>query len=137
MSEEDEDDMVDSAFGTLTIGTEGQARFVGSFAGSEYLRQTGESQRPSPEGSPSWGNTALETPPPSANGPFSAHDPSTTAKRNQKPIYATGGIALADSFVAGGTGGLWDIDSLRAQLPAWEAEGRELVQSYWDNVNWM
>lgn len=33
-----DEDAVHSAFGTLTIGQDGHARFVGSFAGSEYLR---------------------------------------------------------------------------------------------------
>jgi hypothetical protein len=31
----------------------------------------------------------------------------------------------------------YDIEQLREQLPDWENEGRDLVASYWENVNWM
>lgn len=59
------------------------------------------------------------------------------ASRPQTATYAEGGLALQDSFVAGGVGSVYDLDALRVQLPDWEMEGRRLCDSYWDNVNWM
>jgi hypothetical protein len=135
---EEEDDTVDSAFGTLTIGTEGQARFVGSFAGSEYLRVEGDADGHSDKGSPvqtgSRGGQGMgmATPPATATGEFPP-----TAGHLRQSAYADGAVALFDSLAAGGTGMTYDIEQLREQLPDWENEGRDLVASYWENVNWM
>jgi hypothetical protein len=134
---DEEDDTVDSAFGTLTIGTEGQARFVGSFAGSEYLRVEADSEGGSDRSSPAqsgarFGEARLATPPASARGEFPR-----LATAPTRAAYAEGGVALLDSLLPGGAGVVDDIERLREQLPDWEREGRELVASYWDNVNWM
>lgn len=156
------EEVVDSAFGTLTIGTEGQARFVGSFAGSEYLREAGggvedegEASTNAEQGDNSTrsesrnrrneaslavaGEGGMFTPPSSANNPngsFPAIQPRPTRRSAISP-YASGGLALADSFMAGGVGAIYDIEGLRRELPDWETEGRELCESYWENVNWM
>jgi hypothetical protein len=51
--------------------------------------------------------------------------------------YAAGGLALADSFLPGGVGAIYDVEALRQQLPDWETEAQGLYNSYWENVNWM
>jgi hypothetical protein len=115
------EEIVESTFGTLTIGSAGEARFVGSFAGSEYLRD-GEDK-----------HDHLPTPPPTSIDSFDI------PSRPQPPAatYAEGGIALQDSLIAGGVGAFYDLHALRRELPDWEAEGESLCNSYWDNVNWM
>lgn len=165
------DDVVDSAFGTLTIGTEGRAKFVGSFAGSEYLRENanelgggmvvedggarvGENgaqtePRDSQQLVMSTHNyhQGFPTPPPSANnllngsGNFSinqqARDGYSILRQPMISPYAAGGIALSDSFIAGGVGAMYDLEALRRELPDWQSEGKALCESYWENVNWM
>lgn len=122
------DDVVESGFGTLTIGDSGEARFVGSFAGSEYLRDGEEGGRDSAN------NGRLPTPPPtSVNG----HQVPVPPQIKQTATYAEAGLALQDSFIAGGVGSVYDLEALRAELPDWETEGRRLCESYWDNVSWM
>lgn len=107
---DDEDEILDGALGTLTISGEGEARFVGSFAGSEYLRE-GEEVHEGPV------ENGLVTPPLSATaGSFDIR---------AIPFNPLG-------IVSGG-----DIDRLRTMLPDWEAEGKQLVETYWENVNWM
>lgn len=134
------EEVVESTFGTLTIGDAGEARFVGSFAGSEYLRDGEEGgQRDNGNGSGhanrSGGtNGRLPTPPPTSVEGFQVPQ--------QRPIqqpatYAEGGLALQDSFIAGGVGSIYDLEALRRELPDWENEGRRICESYWDNVNWM
>ncbi|KAK4683662.1 hypothetical protein P7C73_g6572, partial [Tremellales sp. Uapishka_1] len=127
----EEDDVVDSAFGTLTIGVEGEARFVGSFAGSEYLKEEEDDQVSSPDQLLSQ-PAAQETPPASADDPW-------TKKTTPKAAYSESGQALHDSFLvaANGRSEMSDIEALRERLPDWEKEGRDLVECYWENVNWM
>lgn len=59
------------------------------------------------------------------------------AQVQQTATYAEGGLALQDSFIAGGVGSVYDLEALRAELPDWETEGQRLCESYWDNVSWM
>lgn len=103
----DEEDNLAGGPGTLTITSEGRARFVGSFAGSEYLRQESQDRKP-PSG--------LATPPPSTTlGSFNPDD------------VERAGVPSAQI----------DVERLRAQLPVWETEGAALVDTYYENVNWM
>ncbi|KAI9636195.1 fungal-specific transcription factor domain-containing protein, partial [Dioszegia hungarica] len=116
----DEEDVVDSAFGTLTIGRSGESRFVGSFAGSEYLRT---------DHLPDDSNSGLATPPPTAalNSSFDLR--LHTAR--------TGPIAPGLRIGGYADGRDVDIVQLRQELPDWEKKGRELVQNCWENVSWM
>ena len=136
--------MVESALGTLTIGVEGEAKFVGSFAGSEYLQEDneegdGDELRPgmkvemgSSSGRGHQGN--LDTPPTSAGVGWTRN--SNRQREHGKAPYSDGAIALLDSL-SPGSKGKYDIEELRTRLPDWEEEGRALVDSYWENVNWM
>lgn len=101
-----EEHMVDGAFGTLTIGTEGKAKFVGSFAGSEYL---GEGEEDSGV------NERVLTPPLTAAGGWNMRD-------SPSDIPSVTGL---------------DIEELRKLLPVWNTEGKMMMESYWENVNWM
>jgi hypothetical protein len=116
------EEVVESTFGTLTIGSAGEARFVGSFAGSQYLGEEGEEKQ-----------GQLPTPPPSSGNGFQI----PPIHQSQSAEYAKGGLALQDSLLAGGVGSVYDLDGLRRQLPHWETEGKALCESYWENVNWM
>jgi hypothetical protein len=130
-----EDEIIDSAFGTLTIGTEGEAKFVGSFAGSEYLRNGDDGSEPDSPMEQRSGMQARQMGQ-TATPPASATD---WGKRGEGPraAYAEGGLPLMDSVIAGGGSGTYDLEVLRKKLPDWETEGKGLVESYWDNVNWM
>ena len=108
--EEEEDDL-DGGLGTLTIMADGEARFVGSFAGSEYLRE--ESQEPRGEMP-----IGLATPPPSAS-----HDSIDSVDGTRARM-----LALQKDG---------EVERLRSQLPIWETEGAGLVETYYENVNWM
>lgn len=89
---------------------------MGSFAGSEYLRA--EDNGPGPEAP--LGNTGLVTPPTSAIvATFNARQPP----------------GMLDALGLGGP--KMGSDQLRNHLPRWEDEGRMLVETYWENVNWM
>lgn len=121
---EDEDDRLEGGLGTLTISAEGKARFVGSFAGSEYLRE-GEDSEGSGDGSEDEKKRlgmGLATPPPSAS-----------VLHIQSAAPASGLLKALTSrdepFL--------DIETLRHKLPDWETEGRALTESYWENVDWM
>ncbi|WVQ98275.1 hypothetical protein IAU59_005398 [Kwoniella sp. CBS 9459] len=135
-----EDELVQGAFGTLTIGEEGHAKFVGSFAGSEYLR---EGEASDGEGSPPpaaeirlrtpkvlsqiVNGVSLVTPPATAAGDWTQHQPPDTA--------ADPSLALCSSLF--GTDNTYaSIEALRSELPNYDLEGRALVESYWENVNW-
>nr|XP_018265258.1 transcriptional regulatory protein [Kwoniella dejecticola CBS 10117]OBR87416.1 transcriptional regulatory protein [Kwoniella dejecticola CBS 10117] len=137
------DDLVEGAFGTLTIGEEGQAKFVGSFAGSEYLRDDEGSEE---EGSsplmtsdvqlrtPSHINhngsfpPSLITPPATANADRSQPPPSN-GHRNES-------VSLQPDLFACGDRQTRSLEQLRTELPDYNNEGRFLVESYWENVNW-
>lgn len=112
--------MVDSAFGTLTIGRGGEARFVGSFAGSEYLKEAENDE----EGDKGLGN-GLPTPPATA----------VTAGFRFGSGQERSGPTAPGITIGGYMDGV-DVDGLKGLLPDWE-EARELVQNYWDNVSWM
>jgi len=116
------EEIVESTFGTLTIGSAGEARFVGSFAGSQYLGEEGEEKQ-----------GQLPTPPPTSTNGFQI----PPIRQSQSAEYAQGGLALQDSLLAGGAGSVYDLDALRNLLPDWETEGNSLCGSYWENVNWM
>ncbi|WVQ79861.1 hypothetical protein IAT38_001961 [Cryptococcus sp. DSM 104549] len=129
-----EDDLLQGAFGTLTIGQEGQATFVGSFAGSEYLREGEDSgdeidarlQTPLPGAGIS--NAGMATPPATAaGGQWTGDD------RDGDELDA--GLGLHSSLFAGGDV-QFDLEALRKELPDYDREGRALVESYWENVNW-
>ena len=104
---------------------------MGSFAGSEYLREEDEGSK---EGSSSGGedgpeNTTsprnhLATPPPTAANRW-------TMNEDDQGRIAGLGISVT------GTHPMADLRALRARLPVWEREGMMLVESYWENVNWM
>lgn len=128
---------------------EGEAKFVGSFAGSEYLREGVEGDDDPTGGavdgitksevnSPDDGRVGggLETPPSSAALNWTGLN-QNQKREMSKAAYADGALALHDSFVAAGGSGKYDINKLRESLPDWEIEGRALVESYWENVNWM
>ncbi len=125
----EEEDAAENTLGTLTIGSEGEARFVGSFAGSEYLRD-GEGDGGDGE--------YVEDPVNLATPPFAANEQWTRQAESQ-PRFAQTHIemGLLDSIVPGHSGSAIDIEALQDQLPEWETEGRMLVESYWENVNWM
>jgi hypothetical protein len=127
----EEEDMVDGAYGTLTIGAEGEARFVGSFAGSEYLREGEDRNGESPEEQVE-ASISLRTPPAAARKEWHEH----TQALHLEARPANGGLPL-DAILPYGRGDSVDIESLREQLPDWCLEGRVLVESYWYNVNWM
>ena len=157
---QEEEDIIKGGLGTLTISPEGNSRFVGSFAGSEYLGQpqrdeeegqgeNGFSEREN-EGSSSSpqeerletstagqighighvGYTGLATPPATGRGEWTGME--TAYNR-----LALHGASNIPGVVAGGGIGVQDVESLRAQLPEWDNEGRLLCESYWENVNWM
>lgn len=104
----DGDDL--GAFGTLTIGTEGEARYVGPNAGSQYLQDDDDD-----------GNIERSATPP--------------VERARGGAYADTGLALLDSIFPAGSA--FTVEELQKDLPDWDAEGRALMTSYWDNVNWM
>ncbi|OCF33828.1 transcriptional regulatory protein [Kwoniella heveanensis BCC8398] len=136
-----EDELVQGAFGTLTIGEEGHAKFVGSFAGSEYLRDGEVSDE---EGSPPpVADIRLRTPKISSqavNGFPLVTPPATAAGdwAHQQPWLRSGAdpsLALTSALFGTGSEHL-NIEDLRAELPNYDLEGRALVESYWENVNW-
>ena len=98
--------------GVLTISAEGEARFVGSFAGSEYLRDDENKET-------GVNATGLATPPSSATAPV---------------FEDTDGTALE---ILGFEQNEMTIEQFWQQLPDWETEGRFLVEMFWENVNWM
>ncbi|WWC86691.1 uncharacterized protein L201_001568 [Kwoniella dendrophila CBS 6074] len=129
-----EDDLVKGAFGTLTIGEEGQAKFVGSFAGSEYLREGEESDED--DGHLLTSSIQLHT---SIN---TAHTqstyitpPSTATTQGNQSHPSIDGLGLQFNSINGGDNQL-SLDQLKMELPDYELEGRALVDSYWENVNW-
>ncbi|ODN79453.1 hypothetical protein L202_03431 [Cryptococcus amylolentus CBS 6039] len=118
------EDRLEGAFGTLTMGQEGQATYVGSFAGSEYLREEAvdEDEKNAADG-------PLRTPPATARTA-----PRTLPSQEREEDFWPG-LGLHASLMAGGEV-KWDLNSLRAELPDYEIEGRVLVAAYWENVNW-
>ena len=92
----EEEGIVDGNHGTLTLLPSGQARFVGSFAGSEYLREELQEHK---------------------------------GRSEMTGITASG---TTDDCASGE-----ELGKLRLLLPIWETEGAGLVETYWENVNWM
>lgn len=117
-------DAAAGAFGTLKIGTEGEAHFIGSFAGSEYLRGEDGGSDPS---------TPSEV----------MRDPTYFEPSPSRAAYAESALRLHDAFITGGVGVAgaagadYNIDALRNDLPNWEMEAEKILESYWNNVNWM
>jgi hypothetical protein len=141
------EDIVGGGLGTLTISKEGEARFVGSFAGSEYLReeedgakgdQAGSGQQATdntagrPQRSQRDGNdVGLVTPPATAHQTvFSQDAPDLTSDGQGLTDLLLGGIFASGDIKQ-------SMNLLRQQLPEWDTEGRLLAASYWENVNWM
>ncbi|WVQ91888.1 hypothetical protein IAS59_005693 [Cryptococcus gattii] len=135
-----EDELLQGAFGTLTIGKEGQATFVGSFAGSEYLREEGSGDElVEPETGPNvvggenahghnatgQRQKALAAPPATAEDRWSRNEPDSNLPR----------LGLYSSLFGGGKV-KHDLEKLRDELPDYDSEGKALVMSYWENVNW-
>ena len=110
----EEDDVVDSAFGTLTLGRGGHARYMGSFAGSEYLRSRGGEDG---QDEANRRGEVMMTPPHATEGLPMSSIPLQMAGVQVRP-----GV---------------DVEALRRQLPDWDTEGQALVKNYWLNVNWM
>jgi len=128
---------VTATAGSLSIGTGGAARYVGSLAGSAYLRDREERAE--------------------------AEEASTLAERwdagsPEKERHLGAGVRVR---TAGGGGALGSVGGVLAgaavrglgistpngearaylgdihsRLPDWE-EGRVMAEAYWDNVNWM
>jgi hypothetical protein len=94
---------------------------VGSFAGSEYLRD--DSER---DGEVSVDGERLQTP------VLGMRTPPATAG-----LGGWTGIAMERDSMSGIKGMSGDVEALRRLLPVWETEGKVLVESYWENVNWM
>lgn len=112
---EEPDESFDGGLGTLTITAEGEARFVGSFAGSEYLQ--GEEQAGQHHPQPGSG---LATPPSSATAPRFLIG---------RPVGMLDTLGMGQATIK--------LENLRDHLPNWEDEGRLLIETYWENVNWM
>lgn len=110
------EEMVDGSFGTLTIGPEGQAVFVGNGAGSEFLRE----DQPNA--------VDPRTPPPKRN-------------IHQSPLQETPNSIASETIVPIDTfpfkGSTLSLERLRDSLPDWDTEGRLCCESYWDNVSWL
>lgn len=104
------DDVAEGVLGQLKISSEGVAHYVGPFAGSEYLcNEDGTSGRSSPD----VGNgTAIHA-------------------------SAQGAYANLHDFIVGSISTNYDLERLRAELPDWDTEGHDLLECYWENVNWM
>ncbi|BEI81882.1 hypothetical protein CcaverHIS002_0210420 [Cutaneotrichosporon cavernicola] len=106
------------AFGTLKIGTEGEAQFIGSFAGSEYLREEGQTSEPT-------------TP----SDHMRAGDPKFYEMQGApvpRAAYSETALRLHDAFLAGGRWHRW-----RGCSPTSTVRGYAIIKVYWDNVNWM
>ncbi|ORY28500.1 fungal-specific transcription factor domain-domain-containing protein [Naematelia encephala] len=123
----DEDNVVDGAYGTLTLGAEGGARYVGSFAGSAYLRDQDEEA----------GGLGIKSVLGSGRKESSSqgddfNGPGHGSGLNSGPWSFR--LPMAEVTVDQDLG---QLEALRSRLPVWESEGRPLVQAYWDNVNWI
>ncbi|ORX34053.1 fungal-specific transcription factor domain-domain-containing protein [Kockovaella imperatae] len=116
---------IEQAFGTLTMGRDGQARFIGGLAGSEYLQDGDEKPN---RGRPVFSEASgLATPP-------------ETAGLHVSPRFD--GIddlwEPALGLVAPGRGGTnTGPRTVLGRLPSWDDEGSILVANYRDNVDWM
>ncbi|ODO07401.1 hypothetical protein L198_00980 [Cryptococcus wingfieldii CBS 7118] len=135
--DQEHEDRLEAAFGMLTIGKEGQAKFVGSFAGSEYLREEKESEDEEENevrvGAPQQGLRR------SSSGQHTSYVGQAFTSPIQNPQIPgmnpdqTPGLQYS---LLPGSEASYDIEGLRAQLPDYDVEGRSLVESYWENVNW-
>ena len=121
------DEIADHAYGTLTVGKEGEARYIGSFAGSEYLQDGGDDDDVD---SPVELGT-LANPSRSVTHPCDPHQSMSNTLHNEP------GLVELNSLILYGKGSEVDLGILRDQLPNWDDEGRSMVESYWENVNWM
>ncbi|WVQ71091.1 hypothetical protein IAR50_000616 [Cryptococcus sp. DSM 104548] len=136
--DQEHEDRLEAAFGMLTIGKEGQAKFVGSFAGSEYLREEKEWEDEDTNDIRAGPPQGIQR---SLSGQHTSYLGQTFTPPLQNPqILSTKPdhnpvLDIHHSLLPGGEV-MYDIESLRAELPDYDAEGRSLVESYWENVNW-
>ena len=52
-------------------------------------------------------------------------------------VGSTAGSELLESIYDNDESATADVQGLRALLPDWETEGRQLCETYWENVGWM
>jgi hypothetical protein len=93
----------------LRSGKENVSRYVGKLAGSEYLQDLG---RDGEEGLMSMSASPMPT-----RGPATVEHQRSSNIGTKRPLDG--------------------IEDIRAKLPDWETEGRALVDTYWNNVDWM
>jgi hypothetical protein len=105
--------LVENAFGLLKIGSEGESRYVGPAAGSEYLQEAGVDLSDFEEAEP------------------------TPDERDPRGVYAEGAITLMDSLLTAGPAYPYTVEQLHDLLPDWASEGSVVMESYWENVHWM
>lgn len=113
---------------------------MGSFAGSEYLREEGSGDElvepetgpdvlggENPHGQNATGERqkALAAPPATAESRCSRNEQDSSLPR----------LGLYSSLFEGGEV-KHDLEKLRDELPDYDSEGKALVMSYWENVNW-
>jgi hypothetical protein len=114
----------------LTIGNEGEARFFGSFAGSEYLRDVRDEDK---------GNEGDE----GNNGGLQTEGEASSSSYGLGPGSRISGLRGDEVPGDNNEVPLFDtptqsnLMSLQRQLPRWETEGRDLVENYFQNVDWM
>ncbi|KAJ9102363.1 hypothetical protein QFC21_002763 [Naganishia friedmannii] len=149
--EQDEDGMTDEevgeiSLGTLTIGANGEAQFVGASAGSSLLHAEG----PSPSGA-STDYTSRNGPPTILHHPrLSRSSTQYITRPSALGISSPAEENLLDDFpFVGVNGNNLSLLEIWGLLPAWEAEsslansgrvadeGNRMVQAYWENVGWM
>jgi hypothetical protein len=110
---EETEQEVDGTFGTLTIGPDGHAVFVGSGAGSEFLRRDQAIMAPLTPLKPAYHGSLQDTP----SSARSFDNPYRIMPNSENPSLS--------------------FERLRDALPDWDSEGRTLCESYWDNVSWL
>ena len=126
------------ACGTLVIGVHGEARFMGSSAGSEYLREAemGGGDMEEYGGvieSPDEVSVTFNT------GPNAGRDCRSKQLQTSPSVFKLrSGVSLQlNPIPFCGVEPSLDIGKLREHLPDWDLEGRSLVEIYWENVDWM
>lgn len=100
--------------GLLLLGLNGESVFVGPSAGSEFFDLADSVNH----------EAAWATPP-------------TTASISDPPAHTHGHFTSPIGIWPSSEdpdGAFWDM---RQRLPDWETEGRQLIEQYWENVNWM
>ncbi len=161
--EDDEERLEEISLGTLTIGSNGEAVFVGASAGSNYLhvswrRHWGEERR---DADLSMG--VQNEGPPSSPPSSSILDPTTESfslqRRSDSSASDVNDIdsdniclswnvgsrgdsgqhgLLGDFPISGGSGSSASttLGQLWERLPDWEEEGKGYIEKYWENASW-